>query len=137
MPKEKFDTFVLPTDHRVVRTSGWTEGLFIPKGAAHPEQATRLFDVLLTPRAQRTFAGFRTPARELDPPGAEAQPLAAKWLRWSRQYPHYSIQDQALPKDVAEAYYQIQSDVAQRNITATTAAEQMQKAVSGWKRGDA
>ncbi|TDC69030.1 ABC transporter substrate-binding protein, partial [Streptomyces hainanensis] len=55
-----FDTFVLPTGHDVVRTSGWTEGFFLSKASPNAENAARLFDFLLTPAAQEVFAGFRT-----------------------------------------------------------------------------
>ena len=131
---ELFGTFVLPTGHDVVRTSGWTEGFFLSRASPNGENAARLFDFLLTPPAQETFAGFRTPLTDLAPDPGEL-PLNARWLELGRRHPHYVIQDQAFPKDVSDAYFQIQSDIAQDNVSPRDAAARMQDAVTTWKEG--
>ncbi|MEU5027511.1 ABC transporter substrate-binding protein [Streptomyces milbemycinicus] len=132
--KSLFDVFVLPTDQSKLRMSGWTEGFFIAEASPNKDNTAKLYDFLLTPGAQRTFASFRTPVNGITA-DAKTFPLNTKWLEYGKKYEHYTIQDQAFPKDVADSYFEIQSDIAQGKASAREAGARMQDAVSTWKKG--
>ncbi|MCG7209619.1 ABC transporter substrate-binding protein [Streptomyces arenae] len=132
--KSLFDVFVLPTDQSKLRMSGWTEGFFMANSSPNKDNTAKLYDYLLTPGAQEIFASTRTPVKGITP-DAKTYPLNTKWLEFGKKYEHYTIQDQAFPKDVADSYFQIQSSIAQGKVSAREAGAQMQAAVAQWKKG--
>ena len=74
-------------------------------------------------------AGYQYTPVLSDKPDATEFPLAAQWADWQTKYSNYTIQDQAFPKELADGYFQIQSEITQGKQTPQQAAENMQKAV--------
>ena len=59
-------------------------------------------------------------------------PLSYAWSQGPGKNPFYTIQDQAFPKQQADQYFSIQSDILQGKITPAEAAKKMQEVVSAW-----
>jgi multiple sugar transport system substrate-binding protein len=94
-------------------------------------QAAQLIDFLLQPDAQKAMANTQSTVLEAAPDPAK-WPLSAQWTQFQQQAPYYLVLDQAFPKDVADGYFQIQSDVLQGNITPQEAAVRMDSLVTQW-----
>ena len=53
-------------------------------------------------------------------------PLSYEWTEINKTSPFYTIQDQAFPKQQADQYFSVQSDVLQGKMSPADAAKQMQ-----------
>ncbi|UVY84518.1 ABC transporter substrate-binding protein [Brachybacterium sp. NBEC-018] len=131
-PVTDFDTFLLPTDHDVVRHSGFVEGFMISATSGAPDEAAALLAHLLTPAVQKALGNSQS-AVLASPPDPEQFPLSAAWTSIRETSPIYTIQDQAFPKAVADSYFAVQSSVLQGKDDPRTAAADMQTIVSEWR----
>jgi len=59
-------------------------------------------------------------------------PLAAEWAEITKTSPFFTVQDQAFPKQQADQYFSVQSDLLQGSVTPAEAAKKMQDIVSAW-----
>jgi raffinose/stachyose/melibiose transport system substrate-binding protein len=126
-----YGTFVPPTPHEPQRYSGFVEGLMIAEQSENKDEAAQLIDFLIQPETQTALEAGQTATIEAAP-SPEAKPLSAQWSQFQQEAPHYLVMDQAFPKDVADGYFQVQSDVLQGNITPEEAAAEMETLVSAW-----
>jgi raffinose/stachyose/melibiose transport system substrate-binding protein len=119
----------LPTDQSTQRHSGWVEGFMINAASSTEKQdnAAKLLDFLAKPDTQKALQNTQS---TVVPPDAAQFPLSVQAAEIASKQPFYTIQDQALPADVANAYFSIQSEVIQGSVTPAEAAKQMQAAVS-------
>ncbi|WP_114559523.1 ABC transporter substrate-binding protein [Desertihabitans aurantiacus] len=126
-----FGVFALPTDHEPQRHSGFVEGYMVNARSGNPDKAAALLDFILQPEAQQAMkiGASTVEGAEPDP---QTQPLAAEWAQGQGQQPFYTIQDQAFPKQQADQYFAIQSDVLQGRTSPADAAKRMQEVVSTW-----
>jgi raffinose/stachyose/melibiose transport system substrate-binding protein len=123
-----YGTFIPPTDQTPLRYSGFVEGYMIPQASDNKDAAAALLNDLVSP-GNPAKAGYQYTPVLSDKPDASKFPLAAEWADWQTKNPNYTIQDQAFPKELADAYFQVQSDVAQGKQSPEQAAASMQKAV--------
>lgn len=131
-PKD-FGVFQLPTDHSPVRHSGFVEGYMINARSGNKDRAAALLDFLLKPESQKAMriTSSAVKGAEADP---EELPLSAGWDERYGGSPFYTIQDQAFPKQQADQYFSVQSDLLQGSMTPAAAAGKMQEIVSAWVR---
>jgi raffinose/stachyose/melibiose transport system substrate-binding protein len=125
---QKYGTFIPPTDQEPLRYSGFVEGFMISESSKNKDAAAKLLDYLVSP-GQPPKAGYQYTPVLSDKPDATEFPLAAQWAQWQTEHANYTIQDQAFAKELADAYFQIQSDVTQGKQSPEQAAASMQKAV--------
>lgn len=128
-----YGTFVLPTGHEPQRYSGFIEGYMIAESSPNKDAAAQLIEFLMQPEQQRGQNNNRSTVLEATPDKSKL-PHGAEWARIQQEAPSYVIQDQAFPKDLADGYFKVQSDVLQGNITPQQAAEQMDTLVSQWEK---
>ena len=132
LPMDEFSTFLLPTDHEVVRHSGFVEGFMISSSSSRPDEAAAMLDHLMQPEVQHALQ--ITDSATVDaPPSAEDWPFSAQWAEIRRTSPIYTIQDQALPKAQSDSYFAIQSSVLQGAISPQQAAAEMEQVLSDWR----
>jgi raffinose/stachyose/melibiose transport system substrate-binding protein len=129
-PKD-FGVFQLPTGHSPARHSGFVEGYMINARSGNKDKAAALLDFLLKPESQKAMRISSSTVK-----GAEADlgelPLSAEWDEKYGDRPFYTIQDQAFPKQQADQYFSVQSDLLQGSMTPAAAAKKMQEIVSAW-----
>lgn len=129
----EFGTFLLPTDHDVLRFSGFVEGYMINARSGNAANAAKLLDFIVRPETQRALKIGSSTVKGAEPDSADA-PLASQWAEIRRTHPFYTIQDQAFPKKQADQYFTVQSDILQGTITPADAAKRMQEIVSAWAK---
>jgi raffinose/stachyose/melibiose transport system substrate-binding protein len=128
-PESDFGTFVLPTDQQPQRYSGFVEGFMIAQQSKNKDNAAKLINFLLQPGTQKAL-GNTLSAVTAAVPDKATSPLSAQWVDVQQAAPHYVIQDQAFPKQLADSYFQVQSDILQGKTTPEEAAKSMQGYVS-------
>ena len=131
---KNYGTFIPPTDHEPLRFSGFVEGYMIPKTTEDKDAAAKLLNHLVSP-GNPGKAGYQYTPVLSDNPKAEQFPLAAQWAEWQSEHSSYTIQDQAFPKELADAYFQIQSEITQGKVTPEQAAANMQEAIEAFDAG--
>ena len=97
------------------------------------EKAAELVDYLVKPETQKALKVSASTVTGAEPDQKTA-PLAYEWSQGPGQQPFYTIQDQAFPKQQADQYFAIQSDLLQGKITPEEAAKKMQDVVSAWAK---
>jgi raffinose/stachyose/melibiose transport system substrate-binding protein len=126
-----YGTFVPPTPHEPQRFSGFVEGYMVAEQSENKDAAAQLIDFLIQPEAQLAMGNGQTATIEAAPQ-PDVKPLSAQWSQFQQEAPYYLVMDQAFPKDVADGYFQVQSDVLQGNVTPAEAAQAMEELVSQW-----
>ncbi len=128
-----FGVFPFPTDQSQVRHSGFVEGYMLNAKSGNPDMAAALIDFLVSTDSQKTMKYGNSAVKGAEPDKATL-PLSYEWTQGPGAQPFYTIQDQAFPKQQADQYFAIQSNVLQGTITPAEAAKQMQQAISAWAK---
>jgi raffinose/stachyose/melibiose transport system substrate-binding protein len=128
-----FGVFQLPTDQNPQRHSGFVEGYMINARSGNAEKAAELVNHLLQPATQKALQISASTVKGAEPDPKTA-PLAYEWSQGPGQQPFYTIQDQAFPKQQADQYFTIQSDILQGKVDPAGAAKRMQEVVSAWAK---
>jgi raffinose/stachyose/melibiose transport system substrate-binding protein len=128
-----FDNFELPTDQTPARHSGFVEGYMINAKSGNPDKAAELIDFIVKPETQKALKISASTVTGAEPDETEL-PLSYKWSQGPGKNPFYTIQDQAFPKQQADQYFSIQSDILQGKISPAEAAKKMQDVVSAWAK---
>jgi raffinose/stachyose/melibiose transport system substrate-binding protein len=128
-----FDNFELPTGHTPARHSGFVEGYMINAKSGNPDKAAELLNFILQPEAQQAMNITASTVAGAEP-DQEKLPLSYKWSQGPGKNPFYTIQDQAFPKQQADQYFAVQSDILQGKVSPAEAAKKMQDIVSGIKK---
>ena len=126
-----YGVFELPTDQNPVRHSGFVEGYMINARSGNPEKAAELLNFIVQPDTQKSLKITASTVTGAEPDPAEL-PLSAEWAQGPAKNPFYTIQDQAFPKQQADQYFAIQSDLLQGKVDPAGAAKRMQDVVSAW-----
>lgn len=129
-----FGVFQFPTDQSTVRHSGFVEGYMLNAKSGNPDMAAALIDFLVTPDNQKAMKYSNSAVSGAEPEKATL-PLSYEWTQGPGKQPFYTIQDQAFPKQQADQYFSIQSNVLQGSVSPAQAATQMQQAISAWAKG--
>jgi raffinose/stachyose/melibiose transport system substrate-binding protein len=132
-PSTDYGTFLLPTDKTTVRHSGFVEGYMINAKSGSKDKAAALIDFLVTPDSQKALGITNSPVTGAEPDKTKL-PLSYQWTEISKTSPFYTIQDQAFPKQQADQYFSVQSDLLQGKTTPAAAAKTMQGVVSAWAK---
>ena len=128
-----FGNFEFPTDQSTARHSGFVEGYMINAKSGNPDKSAELIDFLVKPETQKALKITASTVAGAEPDQKEL-PLSYEWSQGPGKNPFYTIQDQAFPKQQADQYFSIQSDILQGKITPAEAAKQMQDVVSAWAK---
>jgi raffinose/stachyose/melibiose transport system substrate-binding protein len=128
-----FGTFQLPTDHSPARHSGFVEGYMINARSGNKDKAAALIDFIVQPATQQALGVTGSTVSGAEPDKTKL-PLSFEWIDINKQSPFYTIQDQAFPKQQADQYFAVQSDLLQGTLTPANAAKRMQEVVSGWAK---
>jgi len=128
-----FGTFQLPTDHSPARHSGFVEGYMINARSNNKDKAAALIDFIVKPETQQALGITGSTVNGAEPDKTKL-PLAFEWVDINKQSPFYTIQDQAFPKQQADQYFAVQSDLLQGKLAPTDAAKRMQDVVSSWAK---
>ena len=126
-----FDNFELPTDQTPARHSGFVEGYMINAKSGNVDKAAELIDFIVKPETQKALKISASTVTGAEPDQNEL-PLSYKWSQGPGKNPFYVIQDQAFPKQQADQYFSVQSDILQGKISPEEAAKKMQDIVSAW-----
>jgi raffinose/stachyose/melibiose transport system substrate-binding protein len=132
-PASDFGTFLLPTDHTPARHSGFVEGYMINANSGNRDKAAELLDFIIKPETQKSLQNTSSTVAGAEPDKTKL-PLAAKWAEISKTSPFYVVLDQAFPKQQADQYFAVQSDILQGSISPAEAAKKMQGIVSAWAK---
>ena len=127
-----FDEFSCPTDQTPARHSGFVEGYMINAKSGNPDKAAELIDFIVKPETQKALKISASTVAE--PSRTRPTCRCPTSGRPGRQGPFYTIQDQAFPKQQADQYFTVQSDILQGKITPAEAAKKMQDVVSAWAK---
>jgi raffinose/stachyose/melibiose transport system substrate-binding protein len=125
--------FQLPTGHTPARHSGFVEGYMVNAKSGNAEKAAELINHLVQPDTQKALKISASTVKGAEP-DQKAAPLAYEWSQGPGQAPFYTIQDQAFPKQQADQYFAIQSDLLQGKVDPAGAAKKMQDVVSAWAK---
>lgn len=128
-----FDVFELPTDQTPQRHSGFVEGYMVNAKSGNPDKAAELINFLVTPETQRAMKITASTVAGAEPSKADL-PLSYKWSQGPAKNPFYTIQDQAFPKQQADQYFAVQSDILQGKVSPAEAAKRMQEIISAWAK---
>jgi raffinose/stachyose/melibiose transport system substrate-binding protein len=128
-----FGTFQLPTDKTPARHSGFVEGYMINARSSNKDKAAALIDFIVQPATQQALGITGSTVNGAEPDKTKL-PLAYEWIDINKQSPFYTIQDQAFPKQQADQYFSVQSDLLQGTVTPAAAAKRMQDVVSAWAK---
>jgi raffinose/stachyose/melibiose transport system substrate-binding protein len=128
-----FGTFLLPTDQTPNRHSGFVEGYMINAGSGNKDKAAELLDFIIKPETQKALQNTSSTVTGAEPDKAEL-PLAAEWAEIAKTSPFFTVQDQAFPKQQADQYFSVQSNILQGSISPEEAAKKMQDIVSAWAK---
>jgi ABC-type glycerol-3-phosphate transport system substrate-binding protein len=130
-PSSDFGTFEFPTDKTPVRHSGFVEGYMINARSGNKDKAAALIDFLVQPATVKELGITNSPVAGGEPDKTKL-PLSYEWTQINKTSPFYTIQDQAFPKQQADQYFAVQSDLLQGKVTPAAAAKRMQDVVSAW-----
>jgi raffinose/stachyose/melibiose transport system substrate-binding protein len=132
-PSTDFGTFELPTDHTPTRHSGFVEGYMINARSGNKDKAAALIDFIMQPDTQKALGitGSTVAGAE---PDKTTLPLSYQWTEINKTSTFYTIQDQAFPKQQADQYFSVQSDLLQGTVSPAAAAKKMQDIVSAWAK---
>jgi ABC-type glycerol-3-phosphate transport system substrate-binding protein len=133
MAPSSYGTFIPPTDQTPLRFSGFTEGLFITSESSKADAAGELLNFFTSVSSQQLDQNAYTDV--LGVPAIPGYVGTAQWAKWLAQYPHYVIQDQSLSTNLANAYFNIQSNVVQGSQSPKDAAAAMQQAAQSSQSG--
>lgn len=129
----KFGVFDLPTDHTPNRHAGFVQGYMITSASQEKGNAAALINFMAQPKVQIAIQNTLSTVK-----GAQAnpatQPLSAENNKIGATEPFYLVQDQALPQNISNDFYQVQSNVIQGVITPQKAAQEMQQYISTWAK---
>jgi raffinose/stachyose/melibiose transport system substrate-binding protein len=125
----QFGQFVLPTDQTPERHSGFVEGWMINSKSPNQAAAAQVLNCLVQPQTV-TAQGITNSTVIAAKPDPAKDPLAAQNFDILNSEPFYTIQDQALPAEQANGYFDVQSKVVQGSMTPAEAATQMQVVMS-------
>jgi raffinose/stachyose/melibiose transport system substrate-binding protein len=128
-----YGTFIPPTDQTPLRFSGFTEGLFISAESSKADEAGQLLNFFTSVSSQQALQNAYTDVLAVPPVAGYVG--TAQWAKNLAQNQHYVIQDQSLSTSLANAYFNIQSNVVQGTQTPQAAAAAMQQAVEANKSG--
>ena len=128
-----FGTFELPTDHTPSRHSGFVEGYMMNARSGNKDKAAALIDFLVRPETQKTLGITGSTVSGAEPDKAEL-PLSYQWTEINKTSQFYTIQDQAFPKQQADQYFSLQSELLQGKVSPADAAKRMQDVVSAWAK---
>jgi raffinose/stachyose/melibiose transport system substrate-binding protein len=128
-----FGTFQLPTDHTPERHSGFVEGYMVNARSANKDKAAALIDYLVQPDTQKALGITGSTVTGAEPDQAKL-PLSYQWSEINKTSPFYTIQDQAFPKQQADQYFSLQSELLQGKVNPADAAKRMQEVVSAWAK---
>lgn len=128
-----FDNFALPTDKTPARHSGFVEGYMINARTGNADKAAALLDFIVTPETQKALKISASTVAGAEPDEATL-PLSYQWSQTAGKDPFYTIQDQAFPKQQADQYFTVQSDILQGKITPADSAKRMQEIISAWAK---
>lgn len=131
MAPSSYGTFIPPTDQTPLRFSGFTEGLFVTSESANSGNAEKLLNFFTSVSSQQLIQNAYSDVLAVPPISGYVG--TAQWAKWLAQHEHYVIQDQSLSTSLANAYFNIQSDVVQGTQTPAAAAAAMQQAVEANK----
>jgi raffinose/stachyose/melibiose transport system substrate-binding protein len=133
MTASDYGTFIPPSDQTPLRFSGFTEGLFVTSESSKAGEAEQLLNYYTKISSQVLDQNAYTTVKGVPPlPGYTG---TAQWEKWLATTPHYIIQDQSLSTSLANAYFNIQSNVVQGSQSPAAAAAAMQQAVEQSKSG--
>ena len=130
-PSTDFGTFQLPTDHSPGRHSGFVEGYMINARSGIKDKAAALIDFIMQPDIQKALGITGSTVTGAEPDQAKL-PLSFQWTEINKTSSFYTIQDQAFPKQQADQYFSLQSDLLQGKVSPADAAKKMQDVVSSW-----
>jgi raffinose/stachyose/melibiose transport system substrate-binding protein len=128
-----FGVFQLPTDKTPARHSGFVEGYMINARTGNKDKAAALLDFLIQPDTVKALKITASVVSGSEPDKATL-PLSYEWAQGPGKEPFYTIQDQAFPKQQADQYFAIQSDVLQGATSPAEAAKKMQDVVKAWDK---
>lgn len=125
----QFGEFVLPTGQTPERHSGFVEGWMINSKSPNQAAAAQIMNCMAQPAFVKAaqIGNSTVVAAKPDP---TADPLGAQNFDILNSAPFYTIQDQALPAEQANGYFDVQSKVIQGTMTPAEAATQMQAVMS-------
>ena len=126
-----FGVFQLPTDQDPLRHSGFVEGYMVNAKSGNAEKAAELINHIVQPDTQKALKVSASTVKGAEP-SQDSAPLAYEWSQGPGQQGFYTIQDQAFPKQQADQYFAIQSDILQGKVDPAGAAKKMQDVVSAW-----
>jgi raffinose/stachyose/melibiose transport system substrate-binding protein len=130
---EDFGVFQLPTGKTPARHSGFVEGYMINAKSGNKDKAAALLDFLIQPDTVKALKVTASVVAGSEPDKATL-PLSYEWAQGPGKQPFYTIQDQAFPKQQADQYFAIQSDVLQGTTGPAEAAKKMQDVVKAWDK---
>jgi len=133
MAPSSYGTFIPPTDQSQLRFSGFTEGLFVTAESGKAADDEKLLNFFTSVSSQELDQNAYTTVTAAPPISGYAG--TAQWTKWLAQHDHYVIQDQSLSTSLANAYFNIQSNVVQGTQTPAAAAAAMQQAAGASKSG--
>jgi ABC-type glycerol-3-phosphate transport system substrate-binding protein len=128
-----FGTFEFPTDHTPSRHSGFVEGYMINAKSGNKDKAAALIDFLVQPATQKALGITGSTVNGAEPDKAKL-PLSYQWSEINKTSRFYTVQDQAFPKQQADQYFSLQSELLQGKTTPAAAAKRMQEIVSAWAK---
>ena len=128
-----FGTFQFPTDKQPLRHSGFVEGYMINAKSANKDKAAALIDFLVQADTQKALGVTSSTVTGAEPDKAKL-PLSYEWSEINKSSPFYTIQDQAFPKQQADQYFSLQSELLQGKVDPAGAAKRMQEIVSAWAK---
>jgi raffinose/stachyose/melibiose transport system substrate-binding protein len=130
---EDFGTFEFPTDKTPARHSGFVEGYMINAKSGNKDKAAALVDYLVQPDTQKALGITGSTVNGAEPDKAKL-PLSYQWSEINKSSKFYTIQDQAFPKQQADQYFSLQSEILQGKVDPAAAAKRMQEIVSAWAK---
>jgi ABC-type glycerol-3-phosphate transport system substrate-binding protein len=101
--------------------------------SGNPDKAAELLNHIVQPDTQKSLKVTASTVTGAEPDPAEL-PLSAEWAQGPAKNPFSTIQDQAFPKQQADQYFAIQSDLLQGKVDPAGAAKRMQDVVSAWAK---
>lgn len=128
-----YGTFALPTDLTPNRSAGWVEGFMINAASPNQDNAAKLLNFLAQPEEQKAIENSVSPVKGAEP-DATKFPASAENTRIGAESPFFTQQDQGLPADVSNTYFDLQSQVMQGQVTPQDAAAKMQQAMASAKK---
>ncbi|MBZ5762361.1 extracellular solute-binding protein [Rhizobium sp. VS19-DR104.2] len=113
---DDFDVFPLPTG--ADRLYGFAEYLYVSSKSAHPDDAAKFLDYLLSDKVQQDNLGaFGSISVNANVKYDKVDPLDKKWIDIFAKYSKVFVNgDQAFPLDVTTEYFRVINNVASGDI---------------------